>query len=498
MTTDHSKTPSVSSLGRVAKRSVAAMMTGRGVVVLTNLGATVVLARLLEPEDFGIFGIAMLFTGLAQRFGNIGFGSALIQRKEIRDEHVSSLFTLNLLIYPPFTVLLVLASPLVGSFFDSPSAGRVLVVASLVFLTSPFSSVARALLRRRMEFKWIALAGIANHMIGAAVSIVLAWRGFGVWSLVYGRLTASLSSTIIMVARARWTPRLGFSRAAIRDLFSFGLKMFLKNLLIYGSNKVDYFIIAKRMGPVAFGLYEKAFNIMDLVVKQVGRKVAGGVLFSVFARLQSDRRALRAAYLKVVLALSLVCIPFFAGLFLVAPSLVNILFGEKWLPSVLPLQIMCVAGLMRMYTQVASTVVNAMGKVAAELRIRVAALVVLGLGCWYGSDWGIVGVAVAVAVTTCLVTLAMISYLGQITGLTWADFIRPQFPAFIGAVFMFGAVLIYQRSVENVVGTHSALMLFSSTAIGVVAYAAVLGIIRPRSAVSLMKGILMDLRPVAK
>ncbi len=148
--------------------------------------------------------------------------------------------------------------------------------------------------------------------------------------------------------------------------------------------------------------------------------------------------------------------------------------------------------------QTVSTVVNSMGKVGVELRIRVAALVLLALGCWFGTKWGLAGVSVAVAVTTLLLTVAMISYLGRITGLTWMDFLRPQLPVFAATAIMSVVVWLYQRGIQDTVSIHSALMLFSSAAIGAVTYTVVLGILRPRSIVSLLKGIVADLRPAAK
>ncbi len=253
----------------------------------------------------------------------------------------------------------------------------------------------------------------------------LGWvTGFGALStLISG---GSLLSTLVLMVKARWKPVFRYNQAAAKELFSFGLSIFFKNLLIYGSDKVDYFVIGKQLGPAALGFYEKAFNIMDLGVKELSTKIAAGVLFPAFSKIQDDQERLRSVYAKIILSLTLVCFPFFVGLFLVAPSAICVLFGEKWMASVIPLQILCLAGLFRTHLHVTGTVINAMGKVAPEVWIRAAALVLLTIGCVIGGFWGIVGVALAVTATTGILTIMMVSYLKSLTGLSWVDFIRPQ------------------------------------------------------------------------
>jgi O-antigen/teichoic acid export membrane protein len=492
----HDQKPAA-GLGKAVKKGVAWTLTGRGVVMLLTLSASVVLARLLEPADFGMFGIAMAFNGLATRFGNVGFGLALVQRKEIHDDHLSSLFVCNLVIFFALAGLLNLTAPLIGASFGSPLTGRVIGATALVFLTTPFSSVARVFLQRRLDFKSPAIANIADHLVAAVTAVILALVGGGVWSLVGGQLLGTLAGTIVIVSKAGWRPRLRYRHSAIRELCTFGAGMFVKNLIIYGGDKIDYLIVGKRLGPGVLGFYEKAFHLMEITVKELSSRMSM-VLFSAFSRIQDDQRKIQAAYSKVIMTLSLLCYPVFFGLSLVAPAFITVVFGEKWLPSVLPLQILCAAGIFRLHLEVTSTVINALGKVSAEIWRRVTALMLFALGCWLGSLWGITGVAVAVAMTTAILAVTMVAYLNQLTGLTWYDAIRPQGPAFIASVVMAGAVFIYQRSMEGVWGHNSPAMLFSSTIVGAIVYTIALWIFRPSAVVTLMREFLTDLKPVAR
>jgi O-antigen/teichoic acid export membrane protein len=484
-------------LGKAVKKSGAWILTGRGIITLLMLGSSVVLARLLEPADFGMFGIAIIFTGLATRFGNVGFGLALVQRKEIHDDHVSSLFVSNLVMFFALAGLLNLAAPCIGALFDSPLTGRVVGADALVFLTAPFSSVSRVLMQRRMDFKNPTLGNITDHFVSATTAVVLALMGCGVWSLVGGHLLGTLAGTIMLVSKSGWRPRLCYRHSAMKDLYAFGAGIFVKNLLIYGADKIDYFIIGKVLGPAALGFYEKAFNLMDLAVKELSTKMSM-MLFSAFSKIQDDQQKIRKAYSKVIMTLSLLCFPVFSGLILVAPTFVTVVFGEKWLPSALPLQILCIAGIFRMHLQVTSTIVNALGKVAVEIWRRTAALVLLTIGCWLGSFWGITGVAVAVTVTTAILAVTMVGYLNTLTGLTWYDGLQPQGSAFTASVVMAGTAFIYQRWAEGTLGAHSASLLFSTTMVGASVYIITLWILRPSPVVALAKEFLTAFRPAAR
>jgi len=484
-----------SNLGLAVKKGVAWILAGRGLIFLASFVTTIILARLLEPEDFGVFGIAMIFTGFSTRFGNVGFVHALIQRKEIRDEHVSSLFVINLLIFPCLAGLLIFLSQPIGSFFDKPLAGHVIAVLALVFLTSPFRSVAKALMQRRMNFKGPAVANVVNQLSTMTTSIAFAWAGYGVWSLVYGYLIGRSLNTVILMVYAKWTPSLRYKHAAMKDLFSFGLNMFLKNLLRYSSEKVDYFIIGKQLGATPLGLYEKAFNLMNMTVKEMSVKI-GPVLFSAFSKMQEERPRLLKAYHKVTLALSLITYPVLFGLALLAPAMIQTLFGEKWMASVVPLQIMCIAGLMRVHLQVASGVINAMGRVAPEVWIRAFTFVLLAVGCWIGSLWGIVGVAIAVTITTCILTVVMKFYLNSLLGSSWSGFLKSQAPALVASGIMFTVVLLFQEWVKDALGYYSVPMLISSVLVGIISYAAALWIIRPASVTNLIKEFAADIKPM--
>ena len=458
------------------------------------MGGTIVLARLLEPEDFGVFGIGLLFVGFATRFGNMGFGLALVQREEIEDAHVSSLFVVNFCLYSATASLLMWTSPAIGNYFDSPLSGDVLFLLAILFFLNPFSTVARALLHRRMQFKATAFAQTLGSSVGVLLAIGFAWSGFGVWSLVYGEYIRSLLDLIVVMFYARWWPNFSYKHSAMKDLFNFGSAIFFKRLLTYGTDKADVFIVGKQLGVVSLGLYEKAHGIMHLAIRELGNRMEP-VLFRAFSIMQNDKGRILAGYNKVLLTFSLLSHPIFFGLASVAPSLIYLIYGEKWMPSAIPLQILCFSGPFSLQLKVVTIVMNAMGKVKVETALRAFALILLIIGSVLGSKWGIVGVAVAVTIVIGMLSLAVTIYFSQLTQLSFFSLLLPQATPMAASVLMYSMVMLVQSWIFEGDG-YSFLALISSVIIGGLTYVGVLLVLRPAPVTALIKEISEDLKPV--
>jgi len=484
-------------LTRAVKKGAVWTFLGRALVFVINMGGSIVLARLLEPEDFGAFGIALLFTGLATRFGNVGFGLALVQREEIEEAHVSSLFVVNFCLFSSMAVLLMWLSPEIGDFFDSPQAGEVLFVLAFLFFFKPFSSVARALLQRDMAFKSTAIAGSLQHFLGVLSAIAFAWTGFGVWSLAYSELVGASVSLMVLMIHAKWWPRFVYKHRAMKDLYAFGISIFFKRLLTYGADKADFLIIGKQLGAAPLGFYEKAYNLMNMTIKELGDKMEP-VLFRAFSKIQNDQSRMLSAYNKVLLTFSLISYPIFFGLASVAPPFIFLLYGQKWMPSVIPLQIMCLGGVLRLHLKVTSIVMNAMGKVKGEVWIRSVSFVLLLVGCWIGSQWGIIGVATAATIVSGILSISTTLYFGQLTQLSYFKLMRPQTSPFIASTFMYGMVLLFQKWFLGAGEAYTFSTLFLSVAVGVTAYVGVFFVIRPAPVMALMNEFFVDLKPLLK
>ena len=253
----------------------------------------------------------------------------------------------------------------------------------------------------------------------------------------------------------------GWDRAALRDLVGFGAGLTLKRVINYSASNVDYFVIGRRLGAADLGFYTRAYGLMTLPLTQLSRVIMQ-VLFPAFARIQDDTR-LVAGYSKVVTATSLVSFPFLVGLVLVAPSFIAVVYGDKWLPAVLPLEIMTAAGMMKAVTTFVGSIADARGQVLSEVRRQVVYLILLVLGTVVGSHYGTAGVAAAVVVASFCMLLMMQSFLGQMTGMRWRTYLAALWPALAATGVMATAVMLTQTFLVRITTKTSPLMLFTST-----------------------------------
>jgi PST family polysaccharide transporter len=324
-----------------------------------------------------------------------------------------------------------------------------------------------------MNFKVLTYGTIIDSSTNLIVSIILASQGFGVWSLAYGGLAGGLAQKIYLFWAARWWPSLRTDREAVRDMFGYGMGISLKSTLIYLFEKSDNWIVGKNLGPAALGFYERSYNLMDKSAREMSVQITS-VLFPAFSRIHKERGRLRAAFQKSVLALSLVSYPVFAGLFVLAPELVPLLLGPQWIPSIVPFQILCLAGVPRIVTQVTSAIINASGTVAPEVTRRGVVLVLLVAGVLIGSQWGIVGVAVAVAIVNCVAGVMIWSLLTRIADIRLPDLLVAQRLPLLGSLALV-AVSIGTRAALAAAGhAEPILVLALAGSMGAIAYAAVL------------------------
>lgn len=370
-----------------------------------RFASSIILARVLFPEDFGLMGLASIVIQLARRLTNFGFSTVLVQLKEIKREHYDTVFIMNFTLMAGLAALLFFGAPYYGQFFesenflDSSELQLIIMWLSFDFLIKGLSSVPQAILKRQMKFKELGFAHTVGKFVSLGSTVAFALLGFGVWSLVYGTLLGSFTIKLQVIFYARWLPTFRFRWWAFKDSFSFGLWLYVGAYISYGINKVDYFIIGKFLGPAMLGFYERAFDLMSLPRKRIVRKV-NSVFFATYSRLQDDNPRLVRGLLQVTRYLSIISYPFMIWMFFAAPALITNLYGAKWLPTVLPLQIMCISGILDSFTLIFQPLLKAKGWVGNKARRDLLYLVILAGSVYALLPWGIVGVAGGVAVAS--------------------------------------------------------------------------------------------------
>lgn len=322
-------------MSNLKKRGVSALIwdfSGKISNQIVSVLVTVVLARILEPADFGLVAICLVFIGIAQVFTDVGLGSALIQRKVVTQSHYSSVFYFNIFVALIFTVGTFFAAGWLSSFYGNPALNPLLQVSSILFLLNAFSSVQQTRLRKFLKYSIIAKIEISASILSGIVGICLAFYGAGVWSLMAQILTQRICSNLFLWFSSGWKPSLSFSLTSLTDLWGYGFRMFLSGLIESIFTRLDYLIIGKLYAADILGFFDRAKNLNNLVVKYTSESLMS-VLFPVFSEIQNDTQRLQVIVLKAVVVLSGGLFILIGGLYLTAQDLIVFLYSDKWLPS---------------------------------------------------------------------------------------------------------------------------------------------------------------------
>lgn len=364
---------------------------GRQVIALAIF---FLLARLLEPKAFGLVALASLFLNFMEVFTDQGFGQAIIQRKEIDKEHLDTAFWTNIALSLMLVAFSMVGAEPIAALFNEPALVPIIRCLSLSFLFSGLNGVQSALLSREFKFKVLAVRSLVAVLVGGTVGLVLALRGYGVWSLVGQQLANGIAGVVVLWSTSKWRPGWGFSRYHFRELFSFGINIVGIKFLNFFNRRSDDFLIGYFLGPVALGYYTVAYRVLRIMT-QLMTSTIDQVALPTFSNMQKEPERLRRAFYKVTQVASFIAFPAFLGMAALAPELVQVFFGSKWIASIPVMQVLAFIGILHSIYFFNSTVVMAMGKPNWQLRINCLNAVSNVIGFLIAVRWGIVAVALA-------------------------------------------------------------------------------------------------------
>jgi PST family polysaccharide transporter len=387
----------VESLGDLAVTGLSWQVVANFLRFGAQFGITVVLARLLPPEDFGVIGIAYLIIGFVQVVSDLGFGQAIIQRDELTERHIRVCHTISVSFALLLVVALFFTAPMVASFFNDLRVSPAIQALTLSTLFVGFGITAASMLARNMAFKAIIIIELISAVLGyGVVSIAMAYTGFGYWSLIAGAIVQSfLASTLSYIAiRHPLKPLL--AQAEFRDLVGFSTGSSLTSISAYFALKGDYFFVGRNMSAHALGLYARAYTLMELPLIFFGAALSK-VLFPVASRIRQDKSRFKRGYLTAMLVSVSLSLPVSLALVILAPEIILVLFGEVWKPSIPLLQILCLFGVFRMSYNTAAAFLRAKGHVYYLFACIVIYGVAVCVGAWYFSTrQNLAGVAWAI------------------------------------------------------------------------------------------------------
>lgn len=459
--------------------------------------AIIFLARLLLPDDFGVIAMAIIFTGLVSRAVDLGFNQSLIQRKEVTPSHLSTTFWTSLAMGIMFCIVTVALSPVVGKFFDNDSVGPVLAVLSLSFVIIPLGSVHGSLLKRRLDFFRFSIAEIGGSVTYLAVTVVMAFSGFGVWSLVWGSLASDLTYVALRWVLCRWHPSLMFSRNSLKDLWGFGLNVTGTKLIGFLVLRLDYLIIGRVLTPVALGFYSLGCKIVDYPAQYLSLSVER-VAFPAFSTIQDEDERLRRGFLKAITFACIVGLPIFGGLALVAPEFVRVVFGDKWTSAVLPMQILCVMmGIVLLCSSISALFLSK-GRADIFLKLTLAGLAIKVICLVIGVRFGITGVALGALASTVILWPVQQLLASRLIGLRMRDYLAALRPGVVGSAVMALTLLTFRYGTTKLFNLPDAGLMACLVLLGAVTYFITLKVTRTQALNEMFALVLEMIRPYAR
>jgi len=342
-----------------------------GLIIDNGLSMIVklILARLLLPKDFGIIGFAVVFMGIIKVVSDMGMSTALIQRKDenLKPIDYDTAFWAGIA-WGLFlaTILIFAIAPIAASFFNAPLLKSIIPVLSITFVLKPLNTVHIVNITREMDFKRLVLPRNISNTSAAAIAIIMALTGFGVWSLVFQRVLTNFFMVLIYSYVSKWRPHLQFNKNSFRKIFSFGVYTTGTGIFNFLTGNIDYLLIGKMLGAGPLGVYSLAYNVTYVVRGQI-MDVVNKVFYPVYSKIQDDTVKIKRYYFTVIKYNCIVIYPIMVGLILLAKPLVLIGLGYKWREAVLPTQLMAGAGLVHLLTSSNTILLRGIGKPKLEL-----------------------------------------------------------------------------------------------------------------------------------
>lgn len=402
---------------------------------------SIIVVRLLSPQDYGLMGMAVLFTGFLLLFNELGLGSAIIQRLDLQADQLSSLRWVVFVANVGLFLAIVAIAPLVATYFNEPRLVSIVRWLGASFVLNGIGLPSAYLLQRNMEFKKKASAELVGSLVGAVTTLVLATMGYGVWSLVFGSLALNAGSNIAYCIFAPPILNLSFSYRRISDFVGFGFQVAVSRVLWYVASNADFMIIGRVLGTIELGFYSLAFQFSSMPLDKLVTLITQ-VAYPSFSAMQNDNKRLQASYLEITSAVAILTFPIFIGLALVANDAIEVFLTARWLPVVVPMQLLCVVSCLRAVENLNAPLLVAKGEAGLLLRNGFAQAAVMPATFYVGAQYGIAGVAWGWLIVRPVLFVIMTAWSIRVVGLSFWTYLGGLKHATIGSLAMVVAVLL--------------------------------------------------------
>ena len=416
----------------------------------------IVLARILTPREFGLIGMLTIFIAISQSFIDSGFSNALIRKTDCTSEDYSTVFYYNIFVSILFYILLLAFAGKISDFFKEPQLKNLIKVLGCGLLFNSLAIIQRTILIKELNFKLQMKISIIASTASGILAIFMAFFDYGVWSLIALTLGRFAFTSLFLWIWSEWRPLLLFSRKSFRELFSYGSKILISGLIDTIYRNIYYLIIGKFFSASELGFYTRADQFQALPSQNLNG-VISKVSFPVLSNIQNDKNQLKLAYKKIIKSTMLVTFVLMIGLAAVAKPLILTLIGEKWLPSVIYLQMLCFVGMFYPLHALNLNMMQVQGRSDLFLRLEIIKKTLAIPTIFIGIIWGIKVMIIGMLVNTIIAYFLNSYWSGKLIGYSSMQQIRDIVPSLLLAlvvnsiVFILGHIVNFSEAVILVI-----------------------------------------------
>ena len=432
-----------------------------------------ILARLLTPNDFGLLAMTVVFTGFMMVFCDFGLTAALIQRRKITEEHLSSSFWINVLTGFILTLLLIFLTPIIANFYNESRLTLIISTLSLTFFISSFSIVQTALFTRKLDFKSLAIVEISAVLISGVIAVTLAFSGFGVWSLVWQQLIFVFVRVIFLWKLSNWKPKFLFKWQRFKELLGFSLNFTGFSFINYFSRNFDDLLIGKLFGSISLGFYNLAYQLLLFPLNNISQ-IIGRVMFPSLSVIQNNKDKVRCSYTKATRYIAIITFPLMIGLLVIAPQFIRVVFGLQWERSIFLVQVFALSGLIQSIGATVGWIYQSQGRTDIMFRWGLFSSIIVIIAFILGLRWNIEGVAVSYMIAGLLLVYPNFAIPFKLINLKFSYFVKQFKSIFLATTGMGGIIFALSVFMNNILGTSDLIILVSAVTVGMVSYVSIL------------------------
>lgn len=448
--TDHLK----ADLSRRSARGGAVTVGSQGLKFILSTASSIVLARLLSPEDYGLIGMVVIITNFVSIFLYLGLSTATVKWEELNHEQVSTLFWINTGLSAVIALITIASAPVAVWFYKEPRLLGITISYGVSLIFYGLAIQHEAILARQMRFVTLAVIDVGSIILSLTSAFVAAWylapSGKGYWALVINQLVMSSSRTIFVWLACRWRPGWIVRGAGVRSMISYGGNIAGFNIVNYFARNLDNTLIGKFWGSYQLGLYARAYQLLLLPMEQINGPVAA-VAIPALSRVADAPERYRAAYLKIVEKIVMLTMPLVAFMIATSDWLVLLLLGPKWIEAARIFMLLGIAGLVQPVTRTCWWFFSTQGRTPEMFRWGIISSGIAVGAIIAGLPWGPVGVAAAYGLSDlCLTTPLLFWFLGRRGPVRTLDLYRTIAPSVCAAITTMAVLFALHQSLEVV------------------------------------------------